>query len=181
MLGPQPASAANFFALFNAIAQNNIHLTKQLTPGNATINTIDKSSGATPLTWACMRRVDPRIAAWLISKGADLNKMDGEGETPLTTAISYGNVGVVMLLLTMGASPHIPNNQGLPPVILACGQHGSLPMIRALIAHGVQIQGELGQAVLRQARAHKKADIVQFLTSNSIRPGYFEMVKKLYQ
>ena len=180
LLSPAVAPAGQFYHLYTAIARNDLAAVKRLTPNSGSINSIDRSSGATPLTWASMRGIKPEIAAWLISKGADLEKRDGEGETPLTTAALYGNHQVVRLLLAKGANPHTPNDRGTPPIILACGQHGHLEAVKLLAAGEVGIQGKLGIEAIETARAFHKTEIVQYLREKGIRPSYFKALKKFY-
>ncbi len=174
-----PAEAARFQELFTAISANNLAAVKGLTPSGGAINGIDVSSGATPLTWASMRNVDPGIAKWLISKGADVNRKDGEGETPLTTAADYGNIGVVKFLLANGADPHTTNRVGTPPIVLASGQNGQLEIVKVILARGVNIKGKIGTQAMEYAHAFKKQDIARFLKSKGAKPSYFKALKRL--
>ena len=180
VMSTAPAYGAQFRSLFIAIVNNNMGTVKSLTPSGSLINAIDISSGATPLTWACMRNINPQIAAWLVSQGADVERMDGEGATPLTTAADYGNAGAVKLLLKMGANPDRPNDRGVPPLVLASGQRGNLEAVKALVESGVKVNGLIGSWAVEYATVHNKPEIVEYLTGLGAAPKYFKTVQRLF-
>jgi hypothetical protein len=172
-------AASRYVALYNAVAKNDMPRVKGLTPRGDALNAVDPKTGATPLTWASMSNVDPAIAQWFIEKGADVDRMDGEGETPLTTAANYGNAPVAILLLEHGASPNKTNDRGDHPLVLASGQRGSLAIVKALNRHGASIDSKAGALALETALAFKNFEIAQFLEKNGARPSYFQAVKRL--
>ena len=61
-----------------------------------------------------------RSARWLISKFANINSVNENGETALHIAIYQNNRDMIELLLTNGADKHILSNKGKSP--LACAQ-----------------------------------------------------------
>jgi ankyrin repeat protein len=61
----------------------------------------------------------------LINYGADINKTDCNGNTPLHTAASKGNFEVVKFLVEAGANPIAKNSKGKTPLDLA--NEGSYP------------------------------------------------------
>lgn len=60
--------------------------------------------GESLLTWS-IRRGDNRLSAELIDAGADLNRIDGLGNSPMTTAHQFRRRSVVSSLLRAGALP----------------------------------------------------------------------------
>jgi tetratricopeptide (TPR) repeat protein len=63
--------------------------------------------------WACMRAV-----VVLLEHKADPNHQDGIGEGPLAEAAVAGNLEACVLLLSHGASPGLPNQNGRRPLDL---------------------------------------------------------------
>ncbi len=70
----------------------------------------------TPLIFAVVL-LDEKLVKQLIQKGADVNKADRMGYTPLQRACWNGprNNNIISLLLKAGADPNVRNNLGLTP------------------------------------------------------------------
>ena len=51
----------------------------------------------------------------LLERGAMIDNRDVLGRTPLHCAASYGQIGVVRLLLERGADPHVRDEDGNTP------------------------------------------------------------------
>jgi ankyrin repeat protein len=83
--------------------------------------------------WA-MRNAVPYDARRLVKLGADFNKPDYKGETPLHHAVQYGNLDFVTTLLQMGADRYARtyNNVGHNSVEYAA-MYGSPQMLRLLL------------------------------------------------
>ncbi len=62
-----------------------------------------------------------RIANSLLSNGAEVNRQDYRGDTPLHVAAGVGLVPVVKVLLQHGSDPTIWNKEGQTPLRYACG------------------------------------------------------------
>ncbi|MEW6263396.1 MAG: ankyrin repeat domain-containing protein [Thermodesulfobacteriota bacterium] len=174
------AEAANFIKLFTAIANNDLEEVRALAPQGPSINAVDRASGATPLTWACMKGIKPAIAAHLISLGADIEQMDGEGNTPLGTAATYGNAAAARLLLEKGANPNAPDGRKNLPIILASGHSGHLEIVQTLTAKGAKIEDQIGKTAVQTALDCNKPEIVRFLVEKGARIGYFQVLKRLW-
>jgi ankyrin repeat protein len=56
---------------------------------------------------------EEKAAAWLLSKGADVDPVDDDGNTPLITAADRGYINVVKVLLENGAEMEVRNKKGM--------------------------------------------------------------------
>ncbi len=72
--------------------------------------------GGTALGEAVRRRRQ-EIVELLLVRGADIDKRDGGGVTPLMHAAYSGDVGIVRLLLEKGADTNEEYNDGISPVL----------------------------------------------------------------
>ena len=80
---------------------------------------------------------------FLVSKGADVNKADLQGWTPLTTAARQRRNETIDLLVELGADPNKTDSNGLSPMAAAL-MRDHVPSIKALIEHGANVE-EPGQ------------------------------------
>ena len=78
----------------------------------------------------------------LVSHGADVNRYDRWGWTPLLWAVYYSHNAVARFLLENGADPNIPTvgeygtvRTGSTPLIVAA-YYGYAPTVRMLLEHG---------------------------------------------
>jgi quinoprotein dehydrogenase-associated probable ABC transporter substrate-binding protein len=77
--------------------------------------------------------------AFLLSKGADVNKPDLQGGTPLNTAVLAKNPDLVKLLLDHHADVNARDNVGMTPVLDAVMQDDDATL-KALAAHGADLE-----------------------------------------
>lgn len=98
-----------------------------------TLNVCDATEHITPLHAAVIACRDFRNPAsvdnisLLLAAGADVNRPDSDGWTPLHSCACYNLLSPAQLLLGTGANPHLQDKQGLRPDELARQyQHGTL-------------------------------------------------------
>jgi len=109
--------------------------TKALSGNGATIiNTRDYQTGETALAITIKRR-DLTWSNFLLSKGANPNVRDSQGNAPLHVATLLGFNEGVELLLIRGAQVNMANNSGETPLIIAVQQR-NVALVRLLLANG---------------------------------------------
>ena len=82
---------------------------------------------------------DAERVAFLLSKGADVNKLDAQGYSPLLTAVRNRNSELAKLLLESGADPSLPDSDGATPLVHALNRN-HVPSIKLLAERGVDLE-----------------------------------------
>jgi ankyrin repeat protein len=119
--------------------------------------------GTTALHWAAYGD-DAELVGLLLDAGADPDAVNRNGSTPLALACASAGAGVVARLLDAGADPHLAPT-GEPP-ILTCARTGRAAAVRALLAHGADIDAVdawRGQTPLMWAAAENHAPVMGLL------------------
>ncbi|MCU0751196.1 MAG: ankyrin repeat domain-containing protein [Akkermansiaceae bacterium] len=110
--------------------------------------------------------------------GADINgysrwgwHRENKGDTPLASAVQYGNLDTVGFLLTRGADPNQRDGSGMPPICWAAIQ-GRLDVSKALVEGGakpglpdVDHYGKPEKTALDYARTEGHNDLAAYLLS----------------
>lgn len=101
---------------------------------------------------------------FLVSKGADVNKADNQGATPLTNAARQRHPEMVELLIGLGANVNQPNSDGMTPLIAAV-MRDHVPTIKVLLARGADIEkpNAEGYRPLAIAMAEDKYEVAKAL------------------
>jgi ankyrin repeat protein len=79
--------------------------------------------------------LDKNVVKLLLDKGANVNALDSEGETPLFSAVRNADVEIVELLVKHGASVDVRNGSFLTPLDVcssAEGVHGEELVLEVL-------------------------------------------------
>lgn len=119
--------------------------------------------GTTALHWAAYG-ADAELATMLLDAGADPDPVNRNGSTPLALACASATPTVVAQLLDVGADPHLAPT-GEPP-ILTCARTGRAAAVRALLAHGADIDAVdawRGQNALMWAAAENHVPVMRLL------------------
>jgi quinoprotein dehydrogenase-associated probable ABC transporter substrate-binding protein len=86
---------------------------------------------------------DKERVTFLLGRGADVNKLDDQGYTPLLTAVRNRNSDMAELLLEHGADPNLPDSDGATPLVHAINRN-HVPSVELLVAKGADI-GRVGR------------------------------------
>ena len=87
---------------------------KLLTHAGANVNATINPDKRTLLTLAILN-LDESFARFLIEHGADINRRDSQGHTPLNIALATGQHGLANFLRTSGARAEPTSRPGLTP------------------------------------------------------------------
>ena len=107
---------------------------------------------------------DPERIKFLVSKGADVNKPDLQGWTPLTSAARQRHDKTIELLVELGADPNKADGNGSTPLAAAL-MRDHVPSVKTLIDHGadLEVPGLQGYRPLALAVAEKKYEAAKAL------------------
>ena len=101
---------------------------------------------------------------FLVGKGADVNKIDNQGATPLTSAARQRHEDMVKQLIELGALVDLTNKDGTTPLVAALGRD-HVPTIKVLIENGADIDkaGPGGYPPLALAIGENKYEVAKTL------------------
>jgi ankyrin repeat protein len=122
-------------ALTEAATFGRLEAAEQLLNARADVNAATLS-GRTPLFLAADGGFSDLVQL-LVVRGADVDRALPTGETPLLAACHAGDVPSALLLLDHKANPNAAGPQG--NCLTYAAFYGSEPIIRALIAHGADV------------------------------------------
>jgi quinoprotein dehydrogenase-associated probable ABC transporter substrate-binding protein len=78
-------------------------------------------------------------ATYLIGKGADVNRLDNLGTSPLTTAARAGCLPMMRLLIAHGAKVNRTDSDG-STALMGAIERNQAPAVKFLLAHGAQVE-----------------------------------------
>ena len=121
--------------LYLAILDGNLRLVQKLVKEDGIdVNMSSKTSNSTALQCAAALGHLP-IVQYLLQQGADKDKADKEGTSPLLAAATEGHLSVVQYLLEQGANKDQVDNDGRNSLFMAA-MNGYLPVLRYLLEKG---------------------------------------------
>jgi ankyrin repeat protein len=107
------------------------------------------------------------ISDLLISKGADVNAQDNDGNTPLHWASTQGREGVAKLLISNGGNVNAMSKSNVTPLDNA-SFNGDIEIVKFLVAKGANVNAKdaLDNTALHNAAGGGHKNITEFLISN---------------
>lgn len=118
-----------------AVAYNHLPIVELLVQSKSFDPDAADGSGWTPLMMACSRKEADAIVNLLISKDADVNAKNTNGQTALHFCASKNNLDVARVLLKEKATARVKDKRGQLPLHRAAAV-GSVPMIVELLGPG---------------------------------------------
>jgi ankyrin repeat protein len=115
--------------------------------------------GRTLLIQACENGDAASVTA-LLKAGADVNRPDNIGHTPLIMA--SGNASIVRILLEAGANPNVESRSGWTP-LEGAATDGCVECVRLLLAHGADPWHSNEFASLAEARDRNRSVVASLL------------------
>ena len=145
-----------------AVFENDTELYFTLLEAGFDIYKIKSGTYGTRLTAAC-ENGNAELVSTLLRAGADINKSDSYGTTPLMAACRKGHSVLVSNLLSAGADA----NQGDPTPLTAACENGNLELVSTLLNAGADINksGRYGTTPLMAACRKGHSVIVSNLLS----------------
>ncbi|MEI0524469.1 ankyrin repeat domain-containing protein [Brachyspira murdochii] len=112
--------------LMKAIDYYNVGLAKNIIDLKPDLNAICSATGDTPLTYLVNANKyggGADLCYYMIKNGADINKKNKEGNTPLMIAAASYSYGIVGVLANMGADYNIKNKEGQTAIDIASARN----------------------------------------------------------
>lgn len=108
-----------------------------------------------------------QIASLLLLRGAQIEAVDGRGQSALMRAAAKGSPENVKLLIAKGADVNRKDSHGETALMLAAGRqrYSQLSLIRLLLDHGADAQhiNDQGQSALMAAASHGQPEVASIL------------------
>ena len=125
------------------------------------------SEGKTPLFWAAHRGESTKVSL-LIDKGADVNKLTLNGNSPLLAAIKSRDQACIREILSLVSDVNFRDNQGWTPLHMCCYYVVHTDIVDLLISRGADIESTVyGETALILAAQQNYRDCGELLIARS--------------
>jgi ankyrin repeat protein len=121
--------------LMVAVANRNLWIADMLTKHGADVNFKVKAEHDETVLFLATRVNSTKGIEFLISKGADVNTRNRDGETPLFMLRHYDRIGTARLLISIGADVNARNRQGVS-VLSHYRSRRDAELVNLLLSHG---------------------------------------------
>ncbi|AGH49776.1 ankyrin repeat domain-containing protein [Edaphosphingomonas fennica] len=165
MIAATPAAAqfSDSYKFLKAVRDRDGNVVTEMVekPGSTIINTKETTSGDTALHIVVKRR-DATWLNFLLSKGANPNIRDGEGNTPMIAAAQLRFADGIQTLIAGKGDVNATNSRGESPLIIAV-QNRDVASVRLLLAAGADASMPdriAGMSARDYARQDGRSDII---------------------
>ena len=136
-------------AIHDAAAKGDLQTVKAAIAADPTLVDAEKPPNKKTALHYAAQNGHAEVVAFLLDKGAEVNRPNIAGETPLHYAVGLDDPAVVHLLLARGANPNARTPDGRTPLRMATA-FGRLASIKALLDKGADVRDTLpnGQTLL---------------------------------
>ena len=96
--------------------------------------------------------------------GADINKKNGHGYTPLIISCREKYIDIVKLLIENGADVNTEDEYGNTPLIYSC-EENNLSIVKILIEHGADIhkKNNEGKTAMDMVKGIKNEELIDYM------------------
>eukprot|EP01017_Pseudomicrothorax_dubius_P039678 TRINITY_DN6113_c0_g1_i1.p1 TRINITY_DN6113_c0_g1~~TRINITY_DN6113_c0_g1_i1.p1 ORF type:complete len:132 (+),score=18.08 TRINITY_DN6113_c0_g1_i1:64-459(+) len=101
--------------MFGSITENRVLELRDLFSNYPSISVDAIDGDENTLLSVAAKMGDPEVVSLLLQKGANPNKANKNGDTPLHFALSFNNLEIADMLITAGALQNVRNNQNKTP------------------------------------------------------------------
>jgi len=98
----------------------------------------DDRFGRTPFHYVCSNKDNEHLIQYLIEFGADIHKVNNDGDTPLIIAVRKNNENIIKCLVEYGANVNVENEAGETPFSIA-SKKKNVKIKDYLVEHGAYI------------------------------------------
>ncbi len=170
-LGAQspPPSPAGALTIHDAATKGDLPAVKAAIAADPTVVDAEKPPNKKTALHYAAQNGHADVVAFLLDKGADVNRPNIAGETPLHYAVGLPDPAVVSLLLARGANPNARTTDGRSPLRMATA-FARLGAIQALLDKGADVRETLpnGQTLLHMAVRVGPPESVALLVSRGV-------------
>ena len=126
-----PISGDTYSALFDRVNAGDVDAVRKIIDAHPNVKDEYLNDGWTALTISA-RNGNADVTTMLIEQGADVNRLEGGGNSPLFWAVYYEHIDVVNILLRAGAEVHKKCGECEDPVSVG-RRNGNEKILRLLL------------------------------------------------
>jgi ankyrin repeat protein len=158
------ANEKGMFPLWLAVWNGDARMVDLLLKSGANARQIFKGETEIALLDVAAQEGPLDVVELLVKAGAEVNKPDSHGQTPLRVAARNGRTDIVKFLLSKGAEVDTKGNDGATPLEHAASK-GHLDIVKLLVEKGanINLQDKEGDFALGEAARHGFLDVVNYL------------------
>lgn len=155
--------------LSRAASQRNSEVMNLLLQRGASAGSVSMNGFSVMDKYVGRDKISKTTVELLIKYGADINRPNPDGETPLIDVVRWGNCEAARVLLQAGADVNLPDRNGNTPLHWAA-QNNDLKITKILLGSGASID----------ARNKAGDDASNLAAKHNYRPKVYDLLNKTY-